>query len=108
MDPQRTIALGLFDNLTNTVTGGLIPDIKVAMLACGGLLLIIFAFDIVVRIITGTAPSTRVSDWWEKTGDDQEYNAYKKKRHKKELMAARYESDKKYIGPQPKGKGFYQ
>lgn len=108
MEEQKAVAFGLFDNLISTVSGGLIPDIKTAMFACAGLLLIILVMDIITKIITGTSPTAAAADWWEKSGDDEQYSKYKKQRQKKELMAYRYEQEKSFTGPMPKGKGFYK
>lgn len=93
MDSQRNIAVGLFDNLATILTGGLIPDIQTAIMSIAGILLILFALDIVLKIINDTAPSERVSEWWEKSGEAQ-----KKKRPQKDSLISREGSVSKVKG----------
>ena len=94
MDPQRNIALSLFDSFSTSVTGGLIPDLQTAMFAVAGLFLILLAFDIIVRLITGASASERVSDWWSETGSELDYQEYRKKRLKNDYQSERYAVEK--------------
>lgn len=106
MNPHDVIN-GMFTNTMSTLSGGMLTNFKSLLVTLGGILLILFAFDLITRILTGSFASDHAGDWWEKKGVDQEYKQYKKRRVNKEKMAARYESEKNLVGPMKKGKGFY-
>ena len=108
MDPAKNIVSSLFEHLLSSVTGGLITDLTTAMLCVGGFFLILFAVDIITKIITGTAPSQATTEWWEKTGEDAQYREYKKKRSNAEAMANRYRAEKIGKGDAEAGIAFLQ
>lgn len=94
MEQAHNVVNGLFDNLISALTGGVIQDVQTAMMGVGGLILIIFAIDVIGRIINGVAPSAQVSEWWGASGDDLDYQSYKKRRQRKEDFADRYQAEK--------------
>lgn len=88
-DPSKFI----FDTVLDTISNGIIPDIKTALIAVVLIALIYVGFDLVMYSILGNSIS-----------DELEYRQMKQKRLKREAFERRYNSDTNShmpMGPAP-------
>lgn len=103
MEQSQTVISNLFSTFTSTITGGLLPDLQTVIIGVAGLLLILVAFDILMKVMFGRAASTALSDWWQESGDYEHYRKYKNDKERKEWMNAVYETQR-YNKENPKHK----